>query len=68
MRWRSLRDRIKREQVLPRENVMVLRWKNPKVQRHQQDPGAKMEKALGEQVVYCHLKASWRNGQFIMCK
>lgn len=46
---------------------MALHWKNLKVQR-QQDPGAKMEKALDEQVVYCHFKASWKNSKFIMSK
>lgn len=25
-------------------------------------------KALDEQVMYCHFKASWKNGQFIMSK
>lgn len=47
---------------------MVLHWKNLKVQRHQQDLGAKIVKALDEQVVYFHFKASWMNGQFIMSK
>lgn len=47
---------------------MVLPWKNLKVQRHQQDPGAKMEMALDEQGVHCSFQASWRNGQFIMSK
>lgn len=47
---------------------MVLNQKNLKVQRHQQNPDAKMEMVLGERAVYCNFKASFSSGKFIMNK
>lgn len=45
--------------------VTLEKYESPKAS---EDSGARMEKALGEQVVYYDFKAYWRNYQFIMSK